>query len=81
MSGAAAAHPIEAVRRGGLAVRLPLWCLVSGLVTSVLAVGLAIGLPLEGTESVLSRIAIVSFVVGMTALALSGAALLQQDGG
>jgi two-component system, NarL family, sensor kinase len=80
MSGAAPAHPIEAVRRGGLAARLPMWCLVAGLVTSVLAVGLAIGLPLDGTESVLSRIAIVSFVVGMTALALSGAALLQQDG-
>ncbi|WP_166878344.1 sensor histidine kinase [Salinibacterium sp. ZJ450] len=78
MSGAAA-HPIKAPRLGGLAARLPLWSLVAGLVISVLAVGLAIGIPLGGTDTVLSRIAVVSFVVGMTALAMSGAALLQQD--
>ena len=78
MSGAAA-HPIEAARLGGLAARLPLWSLVVGLVISVLAVGLAIGIPL-GADTVLSRIAVVSFVVGATALSTSGVALLQQDG-
>lgn len=77
MSGAAV-QEVDAARLGGLAARLPLWSLVAGLVISVLAVGLAIGIPLGG-DTVLSRIAVVSFVVGATALATSGVALLQQD--
>ncbi|WP_022886607.1 sensor histidine kinase [Glaciibacter superstes] len=77
MTGAAAYRADGLLRE--IAGRVPVWTLVSGLVVSMLAIGFAIGLPLGATHSVLSRVAVVAFVVGMTALALTGAVLLQQD--
>nr|MDQ2697649.1 hypothetical protein [Actinomycetota bacterium] len=61
--------------------RLPLWLLAAGVTIAVLAVAIAVGLPLiDADDTVLSRVTVVCFVIGMTALALTGAALLQQQG-
>jgi two-component system NarL family sensor kinase len=79
MAGTAATSRSGGVRMR-TAARLPVWLLAAGVTVAVLAVAIAVGLPLvDDTDTVLGRVSVVCFVVGMTALALTGAVLLQRD--